>query len=142
MNSHPFGYESGYNYVAGRGSYNRNMHQGQSNQRWMEPRGSDQPFRQQHPPRYHGQRPFYNAYQGNGHGGQPRSYQQAPPLLIGHPLNITSNHHTHKLLFTIHHHMILIYPDSNPITPKHHHFPMYQVQIQHPENQRFASRKQ
>jgi len=79
MNSHPFGYESGYNYVAGRGSYNRNMHQGQSNQRWMEPRGSDQPFRRQHPPRYHGQRPFYNAYQDDRYGGPPCSYQQDPP---------------------------------------------------------------
>ena len=79
MNSHPSRFEFGSNIVERSESYNRNMHQGQSNQRWMEPRGSDQPFRQQHPPRYHGQRPFYNAYQANRHGGQPCNYQQFPP---------------------------------------------------------------
>ncbi|XP_072055567.1 uncharacterized protein [Arachis hypogaea] len=55
------------------------MHQGLSNQRWMEPRGSDHPFRQQHPPRYHGQRPFYSACPTDRFGGPPYSYQQAPP---------------------------------------------------------------
>ena len=60
------------------------------------------------------------------------------PVPIDHPLNITSNHHTHKLLFTIRHHMILPYPSTNPITPNHHHFPMYHAQVRQPEKQRFA----
>ena len=53
MNSHPFGYESGYNYVAGRGDYNDNLHQGWDNQRWEEPQGFDQPSWQQAPPMYY-----------------------------------------------------------------------------------------
>ncbi|XLS55795.1 hypothetical protein HN51_005550, partial [Arachis hypogaea] len=40
---------------------------------------SDHPFTQQHPPRYHGQRPFYNACPTDRFGGPPCNYQQAPP---------------------------------------------------------------
>ena len=79
MNSHPSRFEFGSNFVEGNRNHSRNMHQGQTNQGWMEPRGSNQPFRQQHPPRYHGQRPFYNAYPAERYGGQPCNYQQAPP---------------------------------------------------------------
>ena len=79
MNSHPSRFEFGSNIVKGNRSYSRNVHQGQTNQGWMEPRGSNQPFWQQHPPRYPGQRPFYHAYPAERHGGQPCNYQQAPP---------------------------------------------------------------
>ena len=79
MNSHPSRFEFGSNIVKGNRSYSRNVHQGQTNQGWMEPRGSNQPFWQQHPPRYPGQRPFYRAYPAERHGGQPCNYQQAPP---------------------------------------------------------------
>ena len=78
MSSHPSRFEFGSNVVARNGNYNRNMHQGQNNQRWKEPRGFDQPFRQQPPPRYHGPRPFQNVCQDNRYGGPPCSYQQAP----------------------------------------------------------------
>ena len=67
MNSHLFGYESGYNYVAGRGDYNDNLHQGWDNQRWEEPQGFDQPSWKQPPPMDY-QQPFCDAYQGNGYG--------------------------------------------------------------------------
>ena len=82
MSSHPRRFEFGSNIVERNGSYNRNMHQGQNNQRWKEPRGSDQPFRQQHLPRYHGQRPFYNACQDNSYGGPLRD-NPPPPVYYG-----------------------------------------------------------
>ena len=59
MNSHPFGYESGYNNVAGRRNYNENRHQGWNNQRWEEPQGFDQPSWQQPPPMDYQQPPPY-----------------------------------------------------------------------------------
>ncbi|XP_015954388.1 uncharacterized protein LOC107478772 [Arachis duranensis] len=71
-------FKFGSNVVIRNVSYNRNMHQGQSNQIWKEPRGSDQPFRQQHLPRYHRQRPSYNACQGNSYGGPSRDNQHPP----------------------------------------------------------------
>ncbi len=82
MSSHPSGFKFGSNVVVRNGSYNRNMHQGQNNQRWKEPRGSDQPFRQQHLPRYHGQRPSYNACQDNSYGGPLRD-KPPPPNYYG-----------------------------------------------------------
>jgi len=78
MNSHPSRFKFSSNIFEGNESYSRNMHQGQSNQSWMEPRGSDQPFRQPHLPRYHGQGPIYNAYQTDRYGGPPGSDQQTP----------------------------------------------------------------
>ena len=83
MNSHPFGYESGYNYVAGRRNYNENRHQGWNNQRWEEPQGFDQPSWQQPPPMDY-QQPFYDAYQDNGYGG-PFCENQRPPYAYEPP---------------------------------------------------------
>jgi len=78
MSSHPWRFEFGSIVVARNGNYNRNMHQGQNNQRWKEPQGSDQPFRQQHLPQYHRQRPSYNACQNNCYGGPFRNNQHPP----------------------------------------------------------------
>ena len=82
MSSHPSGFKFGSNVVVRNRSYNRNMHQGQNNQRWKEPRGSDQPFWQQHLPQYHRQRPFHDAYQDDRYDGPP-SYAYEPPLTRG-----------------------------------------------------------
>ena len=84
MNSHPFGYESGYNYVAGRGDYNDNLHQRWDNQRWEESQGLDQPSWQRPPPMDY-QQPFCDAYQGNGYGEHSFDYQQPPPYAYEPP---------------------------------------------------------
>ena len=77
MNSHPFGYESGYNYVAGRRNYNENRHQGWNNQRWEEPQGFDQPSWQQPPPVNYQQPPPY-AYEPFPQHDFGPPYSQAP----------------------------------------------------------------
>ncbi|XP_072073249.1 uncharacterized protein [Arachis hypogaea] len=77
MNSHPFGYESGYNYVAGKGNYNENRHQGWNNQRWEEPQGFDQPSWQQPPPKDYQQPPPY-AYKPSPQHDFGPPYSQAP----------------------------------------------------------------
>ena len=83
MNSHPFGYESGYNYVAGRRNYNENRHQGWNNQRWEEPQGFDQPSWQQPPPMDYQQPPPYAYEPFPQHNfGPPNSqapFRHSPP---------------------------------------------------------------
>ena len=79
MNSHPFGYEFGSNYVIGNGSYNEDMQQGWDNQRWEEPQAYGQPPWQQPPPIHYEEEPFFDAYQSNGYGELPCDFQEPPP---------------------------------------------------------------
>ena len=147
MNSHPFGYESGYNNVAGRRNYNENRHQGWNNQRWEEPQGFDQPSWQQpppmdyqQPPRYayepfpqndfgppYSQAPYHQTspYDPNPHPPYQPPYEPNEPYTEPPPFQHNYSHEPHLNIHHLHiiikmNHLPIMNPLSQPMNPHIH----------------------